>query len=101
MDKQPPLGEWRAGLSPFEPVREGDLLYGRGTADDGYALFAAVTALAREGRRPGRVIILIEASEESGSPDLAAYVEHLARRIGRRAWSSASTREASATTACG
>src|SRR6202034_3833782 len=22
MDKQPPLGEWRPGLSPFEPVRE-------------------------------------------------------------------------------
>ena len=29
LDKQPPLGEWRAGLSPYEPVREGDLLYGR------------------------------------------------------------------------
>jgi acetylornithine deacetylase/succinyl-diaminopimelate desuccinylase-like protein len=82
MDKQPPLGEWRSGLSPFEPVREGDLLYGRGTADDGYALFAAVTGLlAAEGGR-GRVVILIEASEESGSPDLPAYVEHLSARIG-------------------
>jgi acetylornithine deacetylase/succinyl-diaminopimelate desuccinylase-like protein len=82
MDKQPPMGEWRSGLGPFEPVREDDLLYGRGTADDGYALFAAVTALvAAEGGR-GRVIILIEASEESGSPDLAAYVEHLKDRIG-------------------
>jgi acetylornithine deacetylase/succinyl-diaminopimelate desuccinylase-like protein len=82
MDKQPPLGEWRPGLAPFEPVREGDVLYGRGTADDGYALFAAVTALvAAEGGR-GRVIILIEASEESGSPDLSAYVEHLRDRIG-------------------
>jgi acetylornithine deacetylase/succinyl-diaminopimelate desuccinylase-like protein len=82
MDKQPPLGEWRPGLSAFEPVREGDLLYGRGTADDGYALFAAVTALiAAEGGR-GRVVILIEASEESGSPDLSAYVEHLRTRIG-------------------
>ena len=82
MDKQPPLGDWRPGLSPFEPVREGDLLYGRGTADDGYALFAAVTALlAADGGR-GRVVILIEASEESGSPDLSAYVEHLRARIG-------------------
>lgn len=82
MDKQPPLGDWRPGLSPFEPVREGDLLYGRGTADDGYALFAAVTGLlAAEGGR-GRVVILIEASEESGSPDLSAYVEHLRARIG-------------------
>jgi len=82
MDKQPPLGDWRPGLAPFEPVREGDLLYGRGTADDGYALFAAVIALlAADGGR-GRVIILIEASEESGSPDLSAYVEHLQDRIG-------------------
>ena len=83
MDKQPSLGQWRSGLSPFEPVREGDLLYGRGTADDGYALFAAVTGLlAAEGGR-GRVTILIEASEESGSPDLSAYVAHLGDRIGR------------------
>jgi acetylornithine deacetylase/succinyl-diaminopimelate desuccinylase-like protein len=83
MDKQPPLGEWRSGLSPFEPVREGDLLYGRGTADDGYSLFAAVTGLlAADGGR-GRVVILIEASEESGSPDLSAYVAHLGERIGR------------------
>ncbi|HEY3842340.1 MAG TPA: M20/M25/M40 family metallo-hydrolase [Acidimicrobiales bacterium] len=83
MDKQPPLGEWRAGLSPFEPVREGDRLYGRGTGDDGYSLFAAVTGLlAADGGR-GRVVILIEASEESGSPDLSAYVEHLGERIGR------------------
>ena len=82
MDKQPPLGDWRPGLSPFEPVRQGDLLYGRGTADDGYALFAAVTALqAADGGR-GRVVILIEASEESGSPDLSAYVDHLRDRIG-------------------
>ena len=38
--------------------------------------------LAAEGGR-GRVVILIEASEESGSPDLSAYVEHLGDRIGR------------------
>jgi acetylornithine deacetylase/succinyl-diaminopimelate desuccinylase-like protein len=83
MDKQPPLGEWRAGLSPYEPVREGDLLYGRGTADDGYSTFAAATALAATGGGHGRVLMLIEASEESGSPDLAAYLEHLGARIGR------------------
>ncbi|HEY1652184.1 MAG TPA: M20/M25/M40 family metallo-hydrolase [Acidimicrobiales bacterium] len=82
MDKQPPLGEWRRGLGPFEPVREGDLLYGRGTADDGYSTFAAVTGLLEAGGGHGRVLILIEASEESGSPDLAAYLEHLAARIG-------------------
>jgi acetylornithine deacetylase/succinyl-diaminopimelate desuccinylase-like protein len=83
MDKQPPLGEWRTGLGPYEPVRDGDLLYGRGTADDGYSTFAAVAGLAAAGGGRGRVLVLIEASEESGSPDLAAYLEHLAERIGR------------------
>jgi acetylornithine deacetylase/succinyl-diaminopimelate desuccinylase-like protein len=83
MDKQPPLGEWRQGLGPYEPVRQGDLLYGRGTADDGYSTFAAVTALVEAGGGHGRVLVLIEASEESGSPDLAAYLEHLGPRIGR------------------
>ncbi len=82
MDKQPPLGEWRNGLGPWEPVREGDLLYGRGTADDGYATFAAVTGLVAAGGGQGRVLILIEASEESGSPDLAAHLENLNERIG-------------------
>ena len=82
MDKQPPLGEWRSGLGPYEPVRQGDLLYGRGTADDGYATFAAVTGLLAAGGGRGRVLILIEASEESGSPDLLAYLGHLKERIG-------------------
>ncbi len=82
MDKQPPLGEWRSGLGPYEPVRDGDLLYGRGTADDGYATFAAVTGLLAAGGGQGRVLILIEASEESGSPDLAAHLENLQERIG-------------------
>ncbi len=82
MDKQPPLGEWRSGLGPWEPVREGDLLYGRGTADDGYATFAAVTGLLAAGGGQGRVLVLIEASEESGSPDLAAHLENLKERIG-------------------
>src|SRR5207248_5743940 len=30
LDKQPPLAEWRAGLGPWDPVREGERLYGRG-----------------------------------------------------------------------
>jgi len=82
MDKQPPLGEWRNGLGPYEPVRDGDLLYGRGTADDGYATFAAVTGLLAAEGGNGRVLILIEASEESGSPDLLAHLENLKERIG-------------------
>ena len=86
LDKQPALGAWREGLGPFTPVRDGDRLYGRGTADDGYAPFAAMTALEalaeRGGPRP-RVVVLVEASEESGSPDLPAHLDALAGRIGR------------------
>jgi acetylornithine deacetylase/succinyl-diaminopimelate desuccinylase-like protein len=85
-DKQPPLGAWREGLHPFEPVLEGDRLYGRGTADDGYATFAAFAAfeaLASIRAAHGRLVLLVESSEESGSPDLEAYLDALASRIGR------------------
>lgn len=85
LDKQPPMDGWREGLAPFEPVIEGDLLYGRGGADDGYAAFASLTAVEAvraAGGSHARCVVLIEASEESGSPDLPAYVEHLADRIG-------------------
>ena len=85
LDKQPPLGEWREGLGPFAPAREGDRLYGRGTADDGYALFAATTAielLDEAGVPRPRVVVLVEASEESGSPDLPAHLDDLGARLG-------------------
>lgn len=86
LDKQPPLGAWRAGLGPFEPVHEGDRLYGRGTADDGYAVFAALSALellVAAGRSRPRTVVLIEGSEESGSPDLPAHLDDLSGRLGR------------------
>ena len=63
----------------------GDKLYGRGGADDGYAIFAslaAILALAEQGVPHARAVILIEACEESGSYDLPFYVDHLAARIG-------------------
>ena len=85
LDKQPPLGAWREGLHPFKPVREGDRLYGRGAADDGYSIFAAlgaVQAAADAGLGHGRCLMLIEASEESGSPHLPAYLEALSDRLG-------------------
>lgn len=85
LDKQPEMTGWRDGLGPWTPVREGDKLYGRGVADDGYALFAALSAVnaARaDGLPHARSLILIEACEESGSRDLPAYVEHLAARLG-------------------
>ncbi len=84
LDKQPEMEGWSEGLGPWTPVLRDGKLYGRGGADDGYALFAAVAALkALEGRKRPRVVILIEFSEESGSPDLPAYLESHAHRIGR------------------
>lgn len=85
MDKQPPMLPWREGLDPWNPIREGDLLYGRGLADDGYALFAALGAIEaaqKTGKQLPRVVILIEAGEESGSPDLPMYLEELKEVIG-------------------
>ena len=85
LDKQPEMVGWREGLGPWTPVIENGRLYGRGGADDGYAAFAALTAiesLHAAGGRHARLVVLIEASEESGSPDLPHYVEHLADRIG-------------------
>jgi acetylornithine deacetylase/succinyl-diaminopimelate desuccinylase-like protein len=85
LDKQPEMEGWRDGLGPWTPVLEGDRLYGRGGADDGYSAFAALTAIEAvhvAGGSHARCVVLIEASEESGSPDLPAYVEALADRIG-------------------
>lgn len=85
LDKQPEMEGWAADLGPWRPVRRGEKLYGRGAADDGYAAFAsllAVESLSHLGVPRPRCVVLIEASEESGSVDLPAYVEHLADRIG-------------------
>ena len=85
LDKQPEMTGWAEGLGPWNPVLKDGKLYGRGGADDGYALFGALTAimaLREQGLAHGRCVILIEACEESGSYDLPAYVKHLAPRIG-------------------
>ena len=85
LDKQPEMSGWREDLDPWSPVREGDKLYGRGGADDGYAAYAslaAIEAVQRHGGRHARCVVLIEACEESGSYDLPHYIEALADRIG-------------------
>lgn len=85
-DKQPEMTGWREHLGPWKPVLEGDRLYGRGGADDGYAAFAsllAVEAAQAAGLAHNKVVMLIEGSEESGSPDLPTYMEALRERIGK------------------
>src|SRR5204863_4324777 len=85
LDKQPEMVGWAEGYGPWIPRLEGDKLYGRGGADDGYAMFAALAALRglrEQGVPHARCVIVIEACEESGSYDLPYYIEHLADRIG-------------------
>ena len=85
LDKQPEMIGWRPGLGPWTPVMHDGKLYGRGGADDGYAVFCAIAALQqlRQDQRPHRrCVILIECCEESGSYDLPAYLDALAPRIG-------------------
>jgi acetylornithine deacetylase/succinyl-diaminopimelate desuccinylase-like protein len=85
LDKQPEMKGWAEDLGPWKPVRKGEKLYGRGGADDGYAMFgalAAVLALRDQDIPHAPCTILIEACEESGSYDLPYYVDHLAKRLG-------------------
>jgi acetylornithine deacetylase/succinyl-diaminopimelate desuccinylase-like protein len=85
LDKQPEMTGWRTGLGPWTPVVQDGKLYGRGAADDGYAVFCSLAALRelQESKSPHRrCVILIECCEESGSYDLPAYLEALAPRIG-------------------
>jgi len=84
-DKQPEFTGWLPGLGPWEPVERDGRLYGRGGADDGYAVFASLTAIAALQRAQlphARCVVLIEGCEESGSFDLPAYLDRLAPRIG-------------------
>ena len=85
LDKQPPMPGWSNGRGAWIPAREGDRLYGRGGADDGYAIYAAVLAvlaLREQGLDHAPCQILIEACEESGSGDLPFYIDHLGPRLG-------------------
>ncbi|GJM20233.1 MAG: succinyl-diaminopimelate desuccinylase [Planctomycetota bacterium] len=85
LDKQPPMTGWEPGLGPWKPVLRDGKLYGRGGADDGYAVFASLTALEilrEQGREHARCVVLIECCEESGSGDLPAYMDALSDRIG-------------------
>src|SRR5215216_4197347 len=85
LDKQPEFTGWLPGLSPWEPVIRDGKLYGRGGADDGYACFSSIAAIAalKAQRIPlARCVVLIEASEESGSVHLPAHLDALGEAIG-------------------
>jgi acetylornithine deacetylase/succinyl-diaminopimelate desuccinylase-like protein len=85
LDKQPEFTGWADGLGPWMPVIRGEKLYGRGGADDGYAMYgalSAILALHDQGVAHAPLRVIIEACEESGSYDLPFYVDHLAARIG-------------------
>ena len=85
LDKQPEFSGWRSDLGPWTPIYEDGKLYGRGGADDGYAVYASIAAvqeLKRQGVPHPRIVGLIETSEESGSRDLLPYIDALKGRLG-------------------
>jgi acetylornithine deacetylase/succinyl-diaminopimelate desuccinylase-like protein len=85
LDKQPEFNGWRSDLGPWTPKYARGLLYGRGGADDGYAVYAAISAilaLDRQGIARPRCVGIIESCEESGSFDLPAYIDALKGRLG-------------------
>jgi len=85
LDKQPEFSGWRADLGPWTPKYEDGKLYGRGGADDGYAVYASIAAVqalkAQKVAHP-RIVGLIETCEESGSYDLLPYIDALRPRLG-------------------
>src|SRR5258707_163783 len=85
LDKQPEFTGWLPGLGPWDPVVRDGKLYGRGAADDGYAVFSSLTAIAalkEQKIKLPRCVLLIEACEESGSVDLPAHLDALGDAIG-------------------
>ncbi len=66
--------QWRAGLDPWVLKREGERLYGRGSADNKgqhtINLGALAAVLQTRGRLGFNVKLLVETGEETGSPGL-------------------------------
>ena len=106
LDKQPEMTGWARRARAVEAGAP------RATGSTAAAAPTTATRSSRRSPRIGRCrrqgipharcVVLIEACEESGSPDLPAYIEHARRRASaRRPSSSASTRAAATTTSCG
>lgn len=77
--------QWRAGLTPFDLTREDQRLYGRGSADNKAQhlinLMALDVVLRARGRLGFNLTVLIEMSEETGSPGLEAFCAANADRL--------------------
>ena len=87
LDKQPEFTGWRNDLGPWTPKYEDGLLYGRGGADDGYAVYASVAALQAlkaQGVAHPRIVGLIETCEETRLLRPAAVRRCAAPAPGRR-----------------
>ena len=85
MDKQPHFPNWIEGTNNSDPAIIDEKLYGRGGADDGYAIPSAallIKTLQDSGIPHGRIVIIGESEEESGSPNLKYYIEKLKKKIG-------------------
>ena len=85
-DQQPPItDEWHKDLGSYKPIIRDGKLYDHGDADDGYAIFATIDcikALQEQKKDYTRIVVLIEGSEESDSPDLRYYIQMLKHDIG-------------------
>lgn len=85
LDKQPWMLPWTEGLHPATPVLKGNLLYGRGGADDGYSPFSCMLGIANlqaQGLAHPRCALVLETEEESGSPNLVYLLNEAKEVIG-------------------
>src|ERR1700679_1947730 len=78
--------QWRAGLSPWTLTQEGDLWYGRGSADNKGQHALNLTALEAVLAERGGVLgfnlkMVLETSEERGSTGLRQFVADQADRL--------------------
>ena len=85
-DKQPHGTGWDDDKGPTKPVIINNRLYGRGSADDGYASFAILTAIqtCQQHNCPlPRICILFEGAEESTDAHLTYYFNKLMPILGK------------------
>lgn len=65
LDVVPPGNGW--STNPFEPTRQGDLLYGRGAVDMKGSIACFIAALARTETLPGSISLIITGDEEGAA----------------------------------